>query len=294
MDLSSLPLTDELDHEILMHKEVHFSGSFPDMIEYYENEGKGVQDHFDLFRIQELALIEREVGYSLAEELLQDREQELVAKAKEKYLLLRELYECDEASPVALAVADLIISEEESPDEEIEALLALGKDAVPALLELIEADEFASPLLPGYGLAPLYAAEVLGKLGDERAILPLFQGARGHDFEREATFFAALARLPSQEFLLRKLSHFPLTRDHQIAADALANFPPNEEIGKVALTLLHEEAVRKEPTLSFALILLCEGLKSPAEREKFALLAQGTLFPPYLREEIKKTLSITG
>lgn len=294
MDLSSLPLTDELDHEILMHKEVHFSGSFPDMVEYYENEGKGVQDHFELFRIQELALIEREVGYSLSEELLQDREQEMISVAKEKYILLRDLYECDETSPLAIAIADLIISEEESPDEEINTLLSFGKDAVKPLLELIEAEEFASPLFPGYGLAPLYAAEVLGKLGDERAIIPLFAGAKGHGFEREGTFFAALARLPSLEFLLRKLSHFPITSDHQLAADALAHFPPSEEIGKVALSLLHEEAVRRDPTLSFALILLCEGLTSSSERERFSLLAEGNLFPPYLREEIRKTLSITG
>ena len=39
---SSFPLTDELDHAILMHKDVHFGGNFSLMIEYYKEEGKGV------------------------------------------------------------------------------------------------------------------------------------------------------------------------------------------------------------------------------------------------------------
>lgn len=292
MDLSSIPLTEELDHEILMHRDVHFSGSFPDMLEYYENEGKGVQDDFEPIRIYQLAQIEQELGHSLSEELLQDRELNLIEKAKEKYLLLRDLYECETASPLSIAIADLILSEEESPDKEIDTLVAFGSEAIDQLLELIRSEEFANPLFPGYGMAPLYAAEILAKIGDEKAIVPLFEGAKGYGFEREGMFFSALSRLPSTEFLLRKLTSLPITNDHQIAADALAHFPPTEEIAKAALDLLFQEETQKEPALTFALILLCEGLSNDADRERFASLKQSESIPSSLKEEIERTLSI--
>jgi len=50
---SDLPLLDEIDTLILMHRDVHFSGSFTAMLEYYRNESaKGIQDEVEIERIR--------------------------------------------------------------------------------------------------------------------------------------------------------------------------------------------------------------------------------------------------
>ena len=45
------PLVDGIIHEILMHRDIHFSGSFEAMITYYEIDGKGSQPDFSLNRL---------------------------------------------------------------------------------------------------------------------------------------------------------------------------------------------------------------------------------------------------
>src|SRR5258708_5322619 len=91
--MESTPLADAQDSAILMHRDVHFGGKFEVMLEYYINEGKGVNSEFDLERIHALAKIEKDMNADLAPLLLSGAQAEKVAEAKNAYKKLRALYE---------------------------------------------------------------------------------------------------------------------------------------------------------------------------------------------------------
>ena len=57
-----LPILDELDTEILKHRDAHFGGNFQVMIDYYEQEGIGVVPDFDIDRIVELHELQEKLG----------------------------------------------------------------------------------------------------------------------------------------------------------------------------------------------------------------------------------------
>ncbi|MES2122812.1 MAG: hypothetical protein V4492_08575, partial [Chlamydiota bacterium] len=65
-------MTDAVDHDILMHRDAHFGGSFALMLEYYQKEGKGAHPEFGTSRIEELMRLEDECGENLAELVLGD------------------------------------------------------------------------------------------------------------------------------------------------------------------------------------------------------------------------------
>ena len=52
-------------------------------------------------------------------------------------------------------VADLVLSEEEDPIQEIAAVVACGAKAVPSLIELLKSEDFYNPLSPATGKLPL-------------------------------------------------------------------------------------------------------------------------------------------
>ena len=145
------------------------------MLEYYENGGIGAQKSIDVQRIKELM----EGGDEIS---LDQQEVELVQQARARYALLKSVYELSSEGSLTRIIADLILSEEEFPSQEIEALVSRGATAVPALIELLSSEDFYHPLFPGYGRAPALAALCLGKIRDERAIAPL-KAALGKDPE---------------------------------------------------------------------------------------------------------------
>lgn len=287
-EMEDLPLLEETDLAILMHRDAHFSGDFATMLDYYAEEGKGASPEFSLDRIQYLWDVELQLQTNLAALFLSGASAEKVAAAKAAYKKLRDLYDDDTAPPYALLVTDLILSEEDPPQEAIDAVLGAGRSVVPALLELLRSDRFYDELFPGYGQAPALAAECLGKMGIEQAIKPLFEAVRGDDFFTEESMIAALVAIgqAAKTFLLTRLHSRPITADNERAAMILSHFKEDPEISKNALEQLNDPAVMKLPRLAAHLVLSCENLETDADRKKFKALAKAQATPAELREDI--------
>lgn len=289
-NIESTPLADAQDSAILMHRDAHFGGKFEVMLEYYINEGKGVNPEFDLERIHALAKIEKEMKADLAPVLLSGAQAEKVAEAKNAYKKLRALYEKPKAEKkYMLLIADLILSEESEPQKEIEAIVAEKGAIVPALIELLKAEEYYDNLFPGYGLAPTLAAHCLGLIGDKRAIISLFEAIGQGDFFDEDVALKALKGIgnPAKEFLLKVVHGRPLNEDNEKAAIALIAFKEDEEVSKVCLDMLKDPAVRKDIPLSTYLILACEGLKAENDRKAFLDLAKDQTTSKMLFQDIQ-------
>lgn len=273
-DDADIPLTDELDLDILMHKEVHFGGSFPLMLEYYEQDGVGVVPDFSLKRIRQLMQEEERSQQSLALSLLPSSALAAVEDAKHVYLSLRSIYEYPTSPPLSLAVTDLILSEEDTPQEEINALCAHGSAAVGPLIDLIKTDTFYNPLYPGYGRAPMLAAQCLAKIHDPRAIPALFEALGQENFFADDAMISALMSFGKEavDFLLQRVVHKPFGQENEHAAIALSSFPEEYRISKLCLHLLQDPDLKKHSTLANYLILGCAALKTPEEKKLFLSL----------------------
>lgn len=279
-----IPLLDEIDLEILMHRDAHFGGNFGIMIEYYENEGVGVMPDFDLERIIELQTIQEELGEDLSAKLLSMPAFEEIAKAKALYLKLQEVYDHKKAT-IPILISDLILTEEEEPMEEITAIIKEGEKMVEPLIYLIDSTDFYNPLFPGYGRTPAFAAVCLDKIGDPKAIPHLFSALGGENLDLEEIFISSLVAfgLPAKTFLLKRLTGKPLNKDNLNAAIALAFFPTDEKIAKAALKLLGDEQNLSNESFAPYLICLCEGLEDPDERKAFKDLTKKPSFPKELK-----------
>ncbi|MBY0530307.1 MAG: hypothetical protein K2P51_09025 [Rhabdochlamydiaceae bacterium] len=288
--MDSFPLEDPVDFEIIKHRDAHFGGSFSIMRDYYEKEGKGIQPEFELFRIDALEKLEQESQQNLFESL-SEGEKEEVERAKQKYLSLRQIYENPQsAGTLVQAIADLILSEEDDPSQEIAAVVLFGEKAVGSLVSLIKNDDFYNPLFPGYGEAPALAARALGLIGDERAIIPLFHALGKQDFFTEEAILEALRVLGenAQEFLVNTLIRMPITKENEHAAIALAGFKEDVHIARACLHMLQQEQTLQKPTFAAYLVLCCPALKAPKEQEAFIALSQH----PHLSRDLKYEMDI--
>lgn len=192
----NFPITTALDNMILMHRDAHFGGKFSIMIDYYEREGKGVYKEIELKQIYRLAELEKQAGQDIAPLLLSVPEAEKVAVSILAYKRLKELYEDDSlAAYYPRLLADLILSEEEDPVKEIEAIVKEKGKIIPAILEVLRSDDLLDPLFPGYGHAPALVAKCLGMIGDKRAIISLFQMIGEGDFDDEAVALEGLKNM---------------------------------------------------------------------------------------------------
>ena len=202
------PLVDAVDHDILMHRDAHFGGLFSIMLDYYKNGGKGVQPEFNLSRIEKLDALEKQLKQNLAALFLSAQEVEKVADSRQLYQRLRAIY--DVKNPKNLypqLIADLILSEEEEPKKEMDAIVSEKDKIVPFLIELLRNEELYNPLFPGYGQAPFLAGQCLGKIGDKRAIISLFEMLGQGDFFADDQIIQALKMIgpPARDFLLQIL-----------------------------------------------------------------------------------------
>ncbi len=282
------PLLDTIDLEILMHKDAHFGGSFEVMLDYYSEEGLGVQEEFDLERIKELSAFDKE-GY-LSEEILPELAKNDVTFSKELYTKLRDCYEQDDE--LLKRLSDLILTESYDPKEEIQALSNFHQRAVKPLLEIIVQDHFYNPLNPGYGRAPINAALTLKKIGDKEAIPYLFN-ALGKSFTADEVLIDALISFgpAGEEFLQSRLKGTPYTKDNYLAAMALSSFAVNDETAKLALSLLEEPSTFNHSSYSSYLICICEGLENEEDRKKFTQIANTLGLKKNLADEMKIILS---
>jgi HEAT repeat protein len=269
-DFSSFPLIDRNDHEILMHRDAHFSGSFEAMLCYYAEEGKGVQPEFEIKRIKQLKEMEEKSQQNLSDIFLDEEEKEEVKKAKEKYLFLRELYE-KETSSASTLIADLILTEDHEATKEIANIEKIHSSTLPLLIDLISQEDFYNPLFPGYGHAPAHAAVCLGKMKDPQAVPALFEALGRSDFFTEDAIMEALQKIgqPAKDFLQKTLLKEPFSKDNENAAAALLSFPVDESLSETFFSLLLNPSALKRPHFIAYLILGCEGLKKKSLQEQF-------------------------
>jgi hypothetical protein len=285
-----LPVVDAIDHEILMHRDAHFGGQFSFMLDYYRQEGKGVQPEFELSRIERLAELEGLMKQNLAALFLESQEAQKVAEAREAYKVLRAIYEVKKPkSSFPQLIADLILAEHGEADEEVDAIVAQGSAIVPELIGLLRNDSLHDPLFPGYGQAPDLAVKCLGRIGDKRAIISLFEAVGEGDFFADDQIIKALKLIgkPAQEFLLSVVKGKPLNEDNEKAAIALIAFKDEEEVANTCFDLLQTADVQKDACLPTYLVLACAGLKDPVLRQAFVAASNSSALAPLLRQDMK-------
>lgn len=284
------PLADAIDHEILMHRDAHFGGHFPTMIDYYREERKGAILDVDLKRIERLALLEEQMKQNLAALFLSAHEMQRVADAREAYSQLKQIYEVNQVkNRIPQLIADLILTEDEEGESEIQALVAQKDKVVPILIDLLKNEDLYDPLFPGYGQAPSLAVKCLGLIGDKRAIISLFESLGHEDFFADDQIVKALKEIgePAKEFLLRVVAGRPINEDNERAAIALISFREDENVAETCFDLLQALDVQQDPCLPTYLVLACEGLKNPAKREAFIQLSKEGHLSRQLKEDMK-------
>jgi hypothetical protein len=291
-------LTDEIDHWILMHRDAHFGGDFNEMLHYYTSEESiGIHPDFDFERIEYLADIEKEMGQNLAPLILTGTEAEAVAQARHAYVALKQIYETDHPDdPNPRLLADLILSEEEDPEQEIEAIVARGAALLPALFAIVQTDTFYNPLFPGYGYAPYLAIQCIGKIKDPSGIIPLFESLHQEGIFDEMITVDALVEIgnPAKDFLMKILGSRPLTQDHTAAAFALSGFAHNPQIAFFCFQQLKDPQVQNQPLLRLYLVNNCERLKNTPYREEFVAMAQNGHLPSDMRGEMRTLIDEWG
>lgn len=288
-DIEELPLAYSIDNAILMHRDVHFGGSFPIMLDYYSKEGRGINQEFDIERIKELYLTEQQSGKNLAALMLSGSEAEKIAKAREKYKQLRDL--CEKHSTknrIPILIANLILAEEEETEQAINEIVEQKSAAVPALIDILRSEDLHDALFPGYGLAPALATQCLGMIGDKRAIISLFELIGEGDFFNEDSLLDALYAIgtPAKEFLLKVLHGRPLNLDNERAAIALTHFTQDSEVASACFKMLQEPDVLKTPLLPTYLALACEGLSAKEQRD-FIKFSKNPVLPTSLQKDMQ-------
>lgn len=285
--MEEYPLIDALDHEILMHRNAHFGGKFVFMIDYYINEGKGVNPEFELERLHELARLEQELKTDLSIELLSDEELERVSKAREAYEKLHTLAD-KESKTAPHVIARLILSEEEKPQAEMEALLQMKAKATPFLIEMLKNQELYDPLFPGYGLSPNLAAEILGGVGGKQACITLFEHISEGDFFDDEITLKALKTIGdlARDFLLKVVHAKPYTFDNEKAAIALELFKDDPLVSTSCFQILKDLDLKKQVTLASYLILNLEALKDTPDAKELREMLKNDQIPKTLRNDI--------
>lgn len=288
-----LPLIDAFDAAIIMHRDVHFGGKFEIMLEYYARGGKGVHPDFEIKRIQELALMEKRMNANLAGIVLSGPDAERVAKAREAYKKLRQLYEVEKPlSKHPVLIADLILTEDEEAVNEIKAVIKEGGYIVRALIDLIRDEDFYDTLFPGFGLAPALAIKCLGRIGDKRAIIALFEAIGSGDFFDDDIILEALHSIgePAKEFLLKVIQGKPLNEDNERAAIALIAFKGDAVVAERCFEMLQDPIFQKDPILATYLVLACEWLTDEKKRKQFRELIKNPKLPKLLINDMKAVL----
>lgn len=282
-------LTDSIDHEIVMHRDAHFGGSFDVMLAYYNEDNIGINPEFDFERIEYLAAIEKEMGHNLGPHLLDEMELERVKEARHAYLEFKKLYDHPpKKTEIPRLIADLILSEEEEPTQEIEALVKEGDKVLPELLALIKSDNAYDPLFPGYGYAPYLAVLCLMQIKDPKAIIPLFEMLNRESVFGSEVVIEALVALgePAESFLIKVLTSAQKRHDNTDAACVLSAFIPNERIGKACLQELQDPKNWTNQIFCSYLLIGIEALKNSPLKAEIVALSETRELPPFIKNEL--------
>lgn len=284
-EFGHIPFLNAIDLDILMHKDAHFGGNFSIMIDYYKEDGVGVMPDFELTRIEELAALEKSLGTSLSLDLLPSQATMQVEKSKKMYQSLRDVY-AGQSANIATKISDLILTEKEFPEEEIEALLESKEACFEPLVHIVSSVDFYDPLFPGYGRTPIFAAMALEKLQDKRALPYLFAALGQENFFTDDAIIRAIISFKEdgKAFLLKRLIQEPISKENVHAIMALTTLEDDEDVAKLSLALLEKESVRKNENFMRYLIFASSGLKHETDRMRFIALKKLIASTGILRE----------
>ncbi|MCH9612421.1 MAG: hypothetical protein S4CHLAM102_09110 [Chlamydiia bacterium] len=286
------PLLDAISAEIIMQRDVHFGGDFQVMIDYYESDGVGASPDYSIEHIKSLQAQEKESKQNLAESLLPSQAREQVEKFQKLYSDLREVYEEKHINPVSIAMSDLILSEEEFPESEINTLVDMGERAVKPLEDLMNSTIFHDTLAAGYGIAPRRAAFVLGKIGHPSS-LNLLIGCMGKEgYAMDDALIQAISQYGSvaKELVLNKLGSKPISSENVNAAIIASSLPEDEEIAKKALEIFTDKEFIKEPVILQYLVFTMTALEDPKDRARLANCLENPAYSKDLKDEIQLVL----
>jgi hypothetical protein len=286
-------ILDKTELQILMHRDAHFSGKFPIMIQYYEKEGIGSHEEFNLELIINLEHVEKEYKQNLSSLYLTGADMERVARAKQAYLKLSDLFEIENPkSKHPQLIADLILSEEEGQEEAIKEVVKEGKEITASLTSLLKSDLFLDPLFPGYGLAPSLAAHCLGKIGYKNSVIPLFESIGQGTADFDETIISALSSIgqESKQFIIERIKSRPITEDNIRAAMTASSFGESPEIASLCFEELQKEDSLRNLSLCSYLVLSCYELRGEKERLLFTSFVNNPSFPNSLKEEGKSII----
>lgn len=255
-------LSDEIDCKILKYRDAHFANDFSVMYAFYQKDDFRLDPEITPERIAYLAEVEAKLAIDLAPALLSELDFEEIASAKKAYEKLKDVYEQENPNPLELALADLILVEDEHAEKEIEAILSFGKKASSGLIHILQSYQALDPLHPGYGFAPYYAAICLGKLKEEKAIVPLLMLLTKQTHIDEFVLTQALKEIgnEAQQFLIRAINSRPISKENATAAFALSAFCPDPQIAHHALNNLTSKDVQNDSLFATYLIFLLEGI----------------------------------
>ena len=232
-------ILDEESQKILMHRDVHFGGSFSIMLEYYEREeAPGIQEDIFIEGIQELDSLERKMKKNIAPYILKGIEAERVAFFRAQYRKFQELYSMAPKNSTESLIASLFLS-----DGEWEEVLEQVDSSLPQkenlLIEILMNDEFQESLSPSFGTAPQAIVRLLGERKSEKAIPYLFSTIGCGHFDLEEEVICSLQKIgnPAKEFCLKK-ARSSSEKECERALIALQVFHPDESVRQCALELL--------------------------------------------------------
>ncbi len=291
-------LIDEEDKKIILHREVHFGGSFPVMQEYYANEDhRGVMDDISPERIKFLADVEVKLGKNLAPFLLSGSDAEHIARAKKLYKSIEhainqaeEARKTDFSSGVKVDLLTQILFEEGNKPWTLEQMQQF-KEFPEILFTLAASDEFRDELSPGYGKAPLEAIRLIGQLQISKGMDILFRVFPSASDDEEEVLIAALVSFGSKALdkTTQYLTSRPITPLHEKMASLLVAFLPNQVALNAALNMLCQRDIIETPVARWLLLVLEDLPKE--ERRTWVKKFQEMKLPKHILDTIEKNLA---
>lgn len=254
---NSFGVVDEEDRRILLHRDAHFSGSFPAMLEYYERpDARGVHDEISYNRIAFLADVEKRLGRDIAPLILAGADAEKIAWARKMYA---DIQKASHDNPNAALFSTILLHEENELEFSEEDLQKLSQHP-SLLLMLASSEEFRDELAPGYGKAPLDAIRLIGKLKIREGMEPLLRLLATAEGEEEEELLFALYSLGDE--VLEKACSFlaskPLTPFHERMALLLLQFLPDPRAVLCANTLLKDKEIERSPLAKWLMLANAE------------------------------------
>lgn len=287
--ITHTPLMSEEDRWILMYRDVHFSGNFELMLEYFQNGGIGCHPEIDEDDIMRLANFEGRQGCNLSDVCLSEIEQERVEEAQKEYQRLRDLFENPKKEELpARWLVRLIFAEEAHPLKEIAAVVHFYKELKPVLREILLSGKYEDTLSPGYGKAPLRVLRVLFHVKDVECIPLLFSLMQRNDFSFDSAVVRTLVSMgePARAFLEKVMASKICTLDNENAAIALCSFPSAYSTERLAVETLDKIDWHHHFDFANYLINLCIETQDPSLRSRLQAWCRDVHKPQELRQEI--------